>query len=97
MAVRHPLAADERETVITMSDGFKRATVYSEQRSVVTKIQRLAERYPEAVTIYRQGKHASTHFIEADVPAAFIGLRPAKFSGDAINGHPSPVHAGADT
>lgn len=90
---RH-ISPAERETHITLCDTFKRATVYTEQRSVITKIRRLAKTYPDAVKIYRDGKHGGTAYVEADMPATFVGLRPAKFTTGAANGNPSPIHTG---
>lgn len=96
MAVK-TLTAEERETTITLSDDVKRATIYTEQRIMITKIRNLAKRHPDSVRIYREGKHGSTSFVEADLPAAFVGLRPAKHGADATNGNPSPMRSGAES
>lgn len=86
------LAPEERETLITMSDGFKRATIYTEQRFVITKLRNLLKSHPDAVKLIRKGKHGATPYMEADLPVAFVGLRPAKTDPDALNGNPSPMN-----
>ena len=64
------LTAPERETVIVMSDADELATVYSAQRSVITRLKK-----NRAARLLEEGRVDRSPWARFELPKSFISFR----------------------
>ena len=69
----------EQETVINFNAGEPTATVYTKDKAVMRKLDKLAEKFPEIYKQIGQSKTDKTY----SMPKSYISYRkPRKLSGD---------------